>query len=716
MRHILPLTLIALAAPALAQTSSPKTDMTALPYPATERGDTVDEQFGVKVADPYRWLENDVRTDPKVAAWVEAQNKVTDAYLATLPGRDVFKDRLKKLIDYERFGQPERKGGRYFYLHNSGLQNQAVLFVRDGVDGQGRVLIDPNGWSKDGATALGEWSPSEDGKKLVYAIQDGGTDWRTVKVLDVDTGKVLDDDVEWVKFSGLSWAKDGSGFYYSRFPAPPEGKKFQSTNENQAVYFHKLGTSQSADTLVYATSDHPKWGHGAGVTDDGKWLVIYTTEGTDNRNDVTVIDLTAPNPVPRKLFTGMANMWGLIGNQGGNFYWLTNKDAPRNKVVMTNLYARSAVPPEVEIISQDKAVLDTASLIGGKLIGEYMVDVKSEVRRFTLDGKADGKVTLPGIGAAGGFGGEADNPETFFTFTSYTTPTTIYRYDVATGKTSVWAQPKVAFDPAGYEVSQVFYPSKDKTTVPMFIVRKKGVTGPAPTLLYAYGGFNISMTPAFSATRVAWLEQGGVLAVANIRGGGEYGKAWHDAGRLANKQNVFDDFIAAGEYLKAKGYTGKDQLAIQGGSNGGLLIGAVVNQRPDLFAAALPQVGVMDMLRFDRFTAGRYWVDDYGYPSKEADFKTLYAYSPYHNIRAGKPYPAILAATADTDDRVVPGHTFKYTAMLQSMDLGPKPHLVRIETRAGHGSGKPTDKIIDETAIDWAFIAKWTGLDVKPID
>jgi len=716
MRHILPLTLIALAAPALAQTSSQKTDMTAITYPATERGDTVDEQFGVKVADPYRWLENDVRVDPKVAAWVEAENKVTDAYLATLPGRDVFKDRLKKLIDYERFGQPERKGGRYFYLHNSGLQNQAVLFVRDGVDGQGRVLMDPNGWSKDGATALGEWAPSEDGKKLVYAVQDGGTDWRTVKVLDVDTGKVLDDDIEWVKFSGLSWAKDGSGFYYSRFPAPPEGKKFQSTNENQAVYFHKLGTPQSADVLVYATPDHPKWGHGAGVTDDGKWLVIYTTEGTDNRNDVTVIDLTAPNPTPRKLFTGMANMWGLIGNQGGNFYWLTNKDAPRNKVVMTNLYARSATPPEVEVIPQDKAVLDTASLIGGRLIGEYMVDVKSEVRRFTLDGKPDGKVALPGIGAAGGFGGEADNPETFFTFTSYTTPTTIYRYDVATGKASVWAQPKVAFDPTGYEVSQVFYPSKDKTTVPMFIVRKKGVTGPAPTLLYAYGGFNISMTPAFSAARVAWLEQGGVLAVANIRGGGEYGKAWHDAGRLANKQNVFDDFIAAGEYLKAKGYTGKDQLAIQGGSNGGLLIGAVVNQRPDLFAAALPQVGVMDMLRFDRFTAGRYWVDDYGYPSKETDFKTLYAYSPYHNIRADKPYPAVLAATADTDDRVVPGHTFKYTAMLQSMDLGPKPRLVRIETRAGHGSGKPTDKIIDEAAIDWAFIAKWTGLEVKPIN
>jgi prolyl oligopeptidase len=711
MRRILPLILIALAAPALAQTST----MTAISYPATERGDTVDEQFGVKVADPYRWLENDVRSDAKVAAWVEAENKVTDAYIATLPGRDIFKARLKQLIDYERFSAPTKEGNRYFYSHNSGLQNQAVLFVRDGLNGAGRVLIDPNTWSKDGATALGEWSASDDGKKLVYAIQDGGTDWRTVKVRDVDTGKVLDDTVEWVKFSGLSWAKDGSGFYYSRFPAPAEGKKFQSLNENHAVYFHKLGTPQSVDPLIYATPDHPKWGHGAGVTDDGKWLVIYTTEGTDNRNDVTVIDLTAPTPTPRKLFTGMANMWGLIGNQGGTFYWLTNKDAPRNKVVATNLYARSAVAPQVELVPQDKAVLDNASLVGGKLIAEYLVDVKSEVRRFTLDGKPDGTVPLPGIGATGGFGGKADDPETFYSFTSYTTPSTVYRYDVATGKSTIWAQPKVAFDPAAYEVSQVFYPSKDKTTVPMFIVRKKGATEPAPTLLYAYGGFNISMTPGFSATRLAWLEQGGVLAVANIRGGGEYGKAWHDAGRLTNKQNVFDDFIAAGEYLKAKGYTGKDQLAIQGGSNGGLLIGAVVNQRPDLFAAALPQVGVMDMLRFDRFTAGRYWVDDYGYPSKEADFRILFAYSPYHNIKPGKSYPAILAATADTDDRVVPGHTFKYTAMLQSMDLGPKPRLVRIETRAGHGSGKPTDKIIDETAIDWAFIAKWTGMTVKPV-
>lgn len=711
MRRLLLPTLIALTLPALAETSP----MTAITYPATDTGTTVDDQFGVRVADPYRWLENDVRTDPKVAAWVAAENKVTDAYLATLPGRDIFKARLKQLIDYERFGAPLKKGGRYFYMRNSGLQNQSVLYVRDSVDGAGRVLIDANIWSKDGATALGEWAPSEDGKRIVYAIQDGGSDWRTVKVLDVDSGKVLDDSVEWVKFSGLAWAKDGSGFYYSRFPAPPEGQKFQSLNENQAVYFHAIGTQQSDDRLIYATPDQPKRSHTAQVTDDGKWLVITTTEGTDNRYEISVVDLTAPKPTVRTIFKGLDYQWSFAGNVGGNFYWVTNKDAPRMRIVSTNLYARSAEVPVTEVVPQDKAVLDGAAIVGGKLVTQYLVDVKSEVRRFTLDGKPDGKVALPGIGSVGGFGGDAEDPETFYSFTSYNRPTTIYRYDVASGKSSVWAQPKVAFDPAAYDVSQVFYTSKDGTRVPMFVVRKKGTTGPAPTLLYAYGGFNISMEPAFSATRIAWLEQGGVYAVANIRGGGEYGKEWHDGGRLANKQNVFDDFIAAGEFLKAKGYTGKDQLAIMGGSNGGLLVGAVVNQRPDLFAAALPQVGVMDMLRFDRFTAGRYWVDDYGYPSKEADFRTLLKYSPYHNIKAGQAYPAILAATADTDDRVVPGHTFKYTAMLQSLDLGTRPRLVRIETRAGHGSGKPTDKIIDETANDWAFIAKWTGMTVKPI-
>ena len=710
MRRAIPLIALIAAAPALAQTQAP-----TMKYPATRRVEQVDEQFGVKVADPYRWLENDVRTDPEVAKWVADENAVTNAYLATLPGRDIFAARLKTLLNYERLGVPVKKGGRYFYSRNAGLQNQSVLYVRDRVEGAGRVLIDPNTWSKDGATALAEWAPSEDGTKLLYAIQDGGTDWRQVKVLDVATGAV-GDSVEWVKFSTLAWARDGSGFYYSRFAAPAEGAKFQALNENQQVYFHRLGTAQAADTLIYATPDKPLRSHQVEVTEDGKWLVVTTSQGTDNRYEITVIDLTAPVRKPRTIFAGLENQWTLAGNVGATFYWVTNKDAPRLRIVSTDLDARAATPPIHEVVPQDKAVLDGASIVGGRLLAAYLADVKSEVRRYTLDGKPDGIVPLPGIGEAGGFGGARDDPETFFAFTSFATPTTVYRYDVATGKTTPWASPKVAFDPARYDVAQRFYASKDGTRIPMFVVRRKDVTGPAPTLLYGYGGFNISVTPAFSATRIAWLEQGGVIAVANIRGGGEYGQAWHDAGRLANKQNVFDDFIAAAEYLKAQGIAGRDQLVIQGGSNGGLLVGAVTNQRPDLFAAALPAVGVMDMLRFDRFTAGRYWVDDYGYPSKKADFRVIYKYSPYHNIPAKGAYPAILAETADTDDRVVPGHTFKYTAALQAADLGPKPRLVRIETRAGHGSGKPTDKIIAETADAWAFAARWTGMTVKPIE
>ncbi|KQS01871.1 prolyl endopeptidase [Sphingomonas sp. Leaf357] len=716
MRRVVPLiALIAISPPAYSQASTPPTKAAPMQYPETRKVAQVDEQFGVKVADPYRWLENDVRTDKEVAAWVASQNAVTNAYLATLPGRDIFKARMKQLLDYERFGVPTKKGGRYFYSRNSGLQNQAVLYVRDSLRGEGRVLIDPNLWAKDGATALAEWAPSNDGTKLAYAIQDGGTDWRTVKVLDVATGRQADDTIEWVKFSNLAWAKDGSGFYYSRFAAPAAGAKFQALNENQQVYFHKLGTPQSADTLIYATPENPKYGHQVQVTDDGKWLVITTTQGTDNRYQITVIDLTSPSPTPRTIVKGLENEWTLAGNVGGNFYWMTDQGAPRLKIVAMNLYARSATPPIVDVVPEDKAVLESASLIGGKLIATYLVDVKSEVRRYSLDGKAEGKVPLPAIGSTSGFNGDGDDAETFFSFSSFNYPSWILRYDAKTNRVEIFAQPKVAFDPEAYDVSQVFYPSKDGTKVPMFVVRKKTTKGPAPTLLYAYGGFNISTTPAFSATRIAWMEQGGVLAVANIRGGGEYGKTWHDGGRLANKQNVFDDFIAAGEYLKAQGITSKDGLAIQGGSNGGLLVGAVTNQRPDLFAAALPAVGVMDMLRFDRFTAGRYWVDDYGYPSKEADFRTLYKYSPYHNVKGGRPYPAILVATADTDDRVVPGHSFKYTAALQAADIGDKPHLARIETRAGHGSGKPTDKVIEEAADNWAFAAKWTGLAVKPV-
>lgn len=683
-------------------------------YPETRRVDQVDKLFGEKVEDPYRWLENDVRTDPEVAAWVAAQNRVTDAYLATLPGRAIFKERLRTLIDYERFGLPTKKGGHYFYTRNSGVQNQSVLYVRDTLDGPGRVLIDPNGWAADGATALSEWVPSENGRLIAYGIQDGGTDWRTLKVLDVATGKPLDDEVKWAKFTAVAWAHNGSGFFYSRFPEPEQGAAFQALNLNHALYFHKIGTPQSADIKVYSTPDKPKQSHVGQVTDDGKWLVITTSEGTDNRYEITLIDLTDARMRPRTLVRGLENSWDLAGNIGSTFYFVTDKDASRGRIVAMD--AAASTDRLREIVPQDEATLQGAKITGGKLMASYLVDAKTEVRRYTLNGARDGAVPLPGIGTASGFGGDQDDPETFFAFTSFATPTTIYRYDVRTGQATPWQTPKVAFNPADYDVAQRFYGSKDGTRVPMFLVRKKGTTGPAPTLLYGYGGFNSSVLPAFSSNRLAWLEQGGVLAVANIRGGGEYGKAWHDGGRLANKQNVFDDFIAAAEDLIAQGDTTKQQLVIQGGSNGGLLVGAVVNQRPDLFAAALPAVGVMDMLRFDRFTAGRYWVDDYGDPAKEADFKALRAYSPYHNIRKGKDYPAILATTADTDDRVVPGHTFKYVAALQAAKIGDKPHLVRIETRAGHGSGKPTDKVIEEYADLWAFAARWTGMEVKPVE
>lgn len=681
-------------------------------YPQTRRVDIVEEQFGMQVSDPYRWLENDVRNDAEVAAWVAAENEVTEAYLETLPARGWFRERIRQLFDYERFGVPVRKGGCHFYQHNSGLQNQAVLFVREGLNGEGRVLIDPNGWSADGATALAEWLPSEDGTKLIYSIQDGGSDWRTIRVIDVATGEETADEVVWAKYTmGASWAKDGSGFFYSRYPEPPAEEKFQALNEDHRVYFHALGTPQSEDRLVYATPDAPRLGHYAGITDDGRYLVISTGEGTDNKNLVHIIDLTDPDWAPRTIIGELANDWSAIGNVGTTFYFATDFEAPRQRIVSIDIASADLAPREV--VPEQEAVLSGASIVGGRLILETMIDAWSEVRRYQLDGTPDGIVALPGIGTASGFAGEIDDPECFFVFTSFNYPATIFRYDVASCQAEIWAQPKVEFVPEDYSVEQRFFASKDGTQVPVFIVRKKTTTGPAPTCMWGYGGFNIPYTPSFSSSRVAWMEQGGVFVLANIRGGGEYGKAWHDGGRLANKQNSFDDFIGAAEFLIAEGITGKDQLAIQGGSNGGLLVGAVVNQRPELFAAAMPAVGVMDMLRFDRWTAGRYWVDDYGYPSKEADFATLYAYSPYHNVREGQDYPAILASTADTDDRVVPGHTFKYTAALQAAEIGDKPHLVRIETRAGHGSGKPTDKVIEEAADIWAFAARWTGLEVR---
>ena len=708
--------LLALPLTALAVTAAPAAQQQAeagarIAYPQTTRGDVVDEQFGERIADPYRWLENDVREDPQVRAWVDAQNAVTNRYLETLPGRAAFRARMTQMYDYERFGLPEKAGNRYFYTRNDGLQNQSVLYVREGLDGAPRQLIDPNSWAQDGATALAEWDPSHDGRYVLYSIQDGGSDWRTVRVLDVATGQPTQDEVQWVKFSNLDWAKDGSGFFYSRFPEPPAGQQFQSLNENQAIYFHRLGTPQSEDQLVYSTPDRPRLGNSGEVSDDGRWLIVTSSEGTDARYEITLVDLTQPNAAPRRLIAGLENDWSYLGNQGDRFFWQTNKDAPRQRIVAMDIANPAAL---TEIVGEDEATLGGASIVGNQLIATYLVDAKSEVRTFTLDGRRTGTLQLPGIGTAGGFQGSASDSETFYSFSSYNRPATVYRYDSATGQASVFAQPELAFDPEQYQVRQVFYTSRDGTRVPMFLVSRRDLdtSRPRPTLLYAYGGFNIPSLPAYQPRFLTWVDMGGVLAVANIRGGGEYGQAWHDAGRRANKQNVFDDFIGAGEYLIREGITSNRHLAIEGRSNGGLLVGTVVNQRPDLFAAALPGVGVMDMLRFDRFTAGRYWVDDYGYPDREADFRILRAYSPYHNIRTGVRYPAVLATTADTDDRVVPGHSFKYIAALQAVDAGPQPHLIRIETRAGHGSGKPTDKQIEEYSDMYAFIAQFTGMEV----
>jgi prolyl oligopeptidase len=698
---------MSLPVPALAKTPQA---VSAFSYPQARRVDLVETQFGVPVADPYRWLENDVRNDPEVKSWVDAENQVTGRFLQTLPLRDWFKQRMTALYNYERFGLPDKKGSRYFYTRNTGLQNQSVLYVREGLNGAPRQLIDPNTWSADGATALAEWTPSEDGRLLAYSVQDGGTDWRTVKVMDVATGKVLPGELKWLKYGGgVAWSKDGSGFYYSRYPAPSKGATFQSATLNERVYFHKLGQPQLADRLVYATPANSKLGHSAEVSDDGRWLVISTTLAGDE-NDVHVIDLRKPRAWPLAVFTGLKNQWNFVGNEGSRFFFSTDKDAPLKRVVALDVGRAGAAPATV--IPEAKEALDDVSLIGGKLIASYLVDAKNEVRVFRLGGERLTTIALPGIGSVSGFRGKISDPETFFAFSSFNRPPTIYRYDASTGRASEWAAPKLTFDPNSISVEQRFYTSKDGTRVPMFVVRKKGSTGPAPTLLYGYGGFNISLTPAFSAPNIAWVEHGGVYAVANLRGGAEYGNAWHDAGRLAHKQNVFDDFIAAGEYLKASGIAATQGLAAIGRSNGGLLVGAVTNQRPDLFDAVSPGVGVMDMLRFDKFTAGRYWTDDYGHPDQEQDFKTLLAYSPYQNIKGGRAYPPLIAVTADTDDRVVPGHTFKYMAKLQGLpDAGSAPHLVRIETRAGHGSGKPITKIIDEYSDVYAFLGHFTGLE-----
>lgn len=687
-------------------------DVSVISYPETVKVDHVDNYHGTEVADPYRWLENDVREDKQVSDWVTAQNEVTFAYLATISEREVIEKRMTELWDFERFGLPRKEEGRYYYSYNDGLQNQNVIYTQTSLDAKAELLIDPNTWSDDGTIALASYAVSPDGRHLAYLVQDGGSDWREAKVMNVDTGEVLEDRLEWLKFTGLSWAGDGSGFYYSRYPATSAEEKFQSLNTNMTVYFHAIGTSQEEDAVVYARPDHPEWGPRAQVTDDGEHLVITISVGTDDRYSIVHRDLTDPNAEPVMIIEGFDYDYSLIGNIGNDLYFRTNNGAPKNRVVVIDP-TQPAPENWREIIGETEDVLDDVDLVGGRLVAQYMQDAWSVVKIFDLGGTEVGAVDLPGIGTAYGFGGKADDPETFFGYSSFNMPPTISRIDVGTGEVEVFKKPNVAFDPDDYIVQQVFYESKDGTRVPMFVSHRKSVVpdGNTPTMLYGYGGFNISMRPSFSVTRLTWMEMGGIYAVANLRGGGEYGEEWHKAGTKLQKQNVFDDFIAAGEYLINEGYTNSKKLSIFGGSNGGLLVGAVMNQRPELFGAALPAVGVMDMLRFHNFTAGRFWTDDYGSSDNPEEFKALRAYSPYHNIKDGTKYPAILVTTADHDDRVVPGHSFKYAARIQEAQAGNAPVLIRIETRAGHGAGVPTEKIIESYADQWAFLVR--NLDMR---
>ncbi|WP_243383187.1 prolyl oligopeptidase family serine peptidase [Geothrix alkalitolerans] len=684
---------------------------TPLTYPPTRKGDVVDDFFGTKVADPYRWLEDDNSAETK--AWVEAQNKVTFAYLAQIPQRATIRERMTRLWDFEKFSAPFKRGGRYFYSYNTGLQNQSVLYVTEDPKAKGRVLLDPNTLSKDGTVALSGASFTEDGGLMAYSVSVAGSDWQTWKVRDVATGKDLSDEIRWSKASGASWLKDGTGFFYSRYEAPKEGGALTGVNNNHLLYFHKLGTPQSEDALIYQRPDQPEWYLGGTVTDDGRWLVITGNKGTNPETSVFLKDLTKPGSPVEPFLDRMDASYGVVDNEGDRFFVVTNQGAPRNRLVAIR---KGQTEPAnwTEIIPQAKGrdVLESVSLVGNRFIATWMRDAHSAVEFYDMKGKKAGALALPTLGTVTGFSGRRQDTETFYTFGSFAYPGTIYRLDLKTARSTVFRAPKVAFKPADYEVEQVFYPSKDGTKIPMFLVHKKGIKldGQNPTLLYGYGGFNVSLTPAFSVSRMVWLGMGGVYAMPNLRGGGEYGLEWYDAGRKDKKQNVFDDFIAAAEWLIAHKITSTPKLAINGGSNGGLLVGACLTQRPDLFGAAVPEVGVMDMLRFHKFTLGWGWKSDYGSSETKEGFETLMKYSPLHTIKPGTKYPPTLITTGDHDDRVVPAHSHKFTATLQAAQAGPAPILTRIETSAGHGAGKPTAKVIEERADVLAFLVKNLGM------
>lgn len=673
-------------------------------YPPARKSDQVDDYHGVKVADPYRWLED--LDSEETRNWVEAENKLSFGYLAAIPERNTIKERLTKLWNYEKYGIPFKEGNRYFYTRNSGLQNQAVLYTVTSLDAQPQMVLDPNTLSADGTVALSGLQVSPDGKFIAYSLSASGSDWQEWKVRDVETAKDLSDHLKWVKFSGASWTRDGKGFFYSRYDEP-KGDTLKSTNYFQKVYFHKLGTPQTEDVLVYERPDQKDWLFGGTVTEDGNYLIITVFQGTDVKSRVFYKDLKAKDAPVVKLLDDFDAAYSFVGNEGSQFFFQTDLQAPRGRLIEIDT-ANPARNNWKVVVPEGKETLQATSFVNKQFVLNYLKDAYTQVKIYDSTGKLVNEVGFPGIGSAEGFGGKATDKETFYAFTGFTTPTTIYRYDMTTGKSTIFRQPKVDFNPADYETKQVFYKSKDGMKVPMFITHKKGLKldGSNPTYLYGYGGFNISLSPAFSVSNLVWMEMGGVYAQPNLRGGGEYGEEWHQGGMKLRKQNVFDDFIAAAQWLIDNKYTSTPKLAIGGGSNGGLLVGAALTQRPDLFGAALPAVGVMDMLRFQKFTIGWAWVSDYGSSDNAEEFKALYAYSPLHNIKPGTSYPPTMITTADHDDRVWPGHSFKFAAALQAAQAGDAPILIRIETKAGHGAGKPTSKIIEEAADRWAFLVK----------
>ncbi|HAX89008.1 MAG TPA: S9 family peptidase [Cyanobacteria bacterium UBA11370] len=674
-------------------------------YPPTRQADQIDNYHGINVADPYRWLEDPDSEETKT--WVEAQNNVTFSYLAEIPQREEIKERVTQLWNYEKYGIPFKEGNRYFYFKNNGLQNQSVLYTLTSLDGEARLLIDPNTLSEDGTIALSGLAISDDGNRMAYGISTSGSDWTEWKVRDVETGEDLSDYLQWVKFSGASWTHDHQGFFYSRYDEPQEATKLEDINYYQKLYYHKLGTPQSEDTLIYHRPDQKKWMFGGYVTEDGRYLIISVSQGTDPKNLVFYKDLQNPDSPVVELIPEFEANYSFIDNEGSVFWFQTDLDAPRGRVIAIDINNPGREHWQ-EVILQAAETLEGVGVLNNQFVTNYLKDARSSIKIFDLNGSFVREVELPGIGSAGGFGGKRYDTETFYVFTSFTTPSTIYHYDMVSGESTLFRKPNVDFNPDDYETRQIFYRSKDGTQVPMFITCKKGLVldGNNPTYLYGYGGFNVSLTPSFSISNLVWMEMGGVYAVPNLRGGGEYGEEWHQAGTKLNKQNVFDDFIAAAEWLIENNYTSPEKLAISGGSNGGLLVGACMTQRSDLFGAALPAVGVMDMLRFHKFTIGWAWCSDYGSPENPEEFNALYAYSPLHNLKPDTAYPATMITTADHDDRVVPAHSFKFAAALQEAHRGEKPVLIRIETKAGHGAGKPTTKIIEEIADKLAFLVR----------